>query len=178
MEYLLERKMLAAPGVRIKSPMNLLTGPESAYLRWADENRSFQTGMAASRREGIVLIFIRATRYHSTVKSSFSSRKPKEKFENPNLSSRTLATKKFRESNKTELKSHWRQLLTLCYLHFSLFHKFRKFWFSILKKSNANLTPIYDILRWKYVALLENIIKISWYVGPWEGRLDKIFTSA
>ena len=42
------QKMLAAPGVRMKSPINLLTGPESAYLRWADENRSFQTGMAAS----------------------------------------------------------------------------------------------------------------------------------
>ena len=42
------QKTLAAPGVRMKTPINLLTGPESAYLRWADENRSFQTGVAAS----------------------------------------------------------------------------------------------------------------------------------
>ena len=40
--------MLAAPGVQMQSPINLLTGPESAYLRWADENRSFQHGMGAS----------------------------------------------------------------------------------------------------------------------------------
>lgn len=43
--------MLAAPAVRMKSPINLLNGPEPAYLRWADENRSFQAGMAASRVE-------------------------------------------------------------------------------------------------------------------------------
>lgn len=51
-------KMLAAPGVRMKSPINLLTGPEPAYLRWADENRSFQAGMAASRSLLCLLGFV------------------------------------------------------------------------------------------------------------------------
>ena len=39
-------KMSTAPGIPRRSPIQVLTGPDVAWLQWSDENWYFQRGMA------------------------------------------------------------------------------------------------------------------------------------
>ena len=46
--YLNQKYEPATPGVPNRSPMQVLTGPNRAWLRWSDENRYFHGGMVAA----------------------------------------------------------------------------------------------------------------------------------
>ena len=61
----LQNKVPATPGIPNRSPMQVLSRPNCAWLRWSDENRYIHSGMVAGGRY-FSITFCKAS-YHVTV---------------------------------------------------------------------------------------------------------------
>ena len=53
-----KKKKPTARGIPRRSPIQVLTPPDGAWLRWSDENRCFHRGMAVDVHTGKMVIFV------------------------------------------------------------------------------------------------------------------------
>ena len=51
-------KKPTTPGIPRRSPIQVLTGPDAAWLRWSDENRYIQRGMVVGEWWGVLRVLI------------------------------------------------------------------------------------------------------------------------
>ena len=54
----LKTQKSTAPGIPRRSPIQVLTGPDAAWLRWSDENRYIQRGMVVGESNCFLQLFI------------------------------------------------------------------------------------------------------------------------